>query len=107
MVFVSNERRLSACFPIDPDPSDCGDPFATLARVNPADVGGRIDVVRFIPKENRHNYRRLYIPHHITCANHDEWKRRLAPGDKGGRVATEYQKEIEELIAWRESRGRT
>jgi hypothetical protein len=30
----------------------------------------------FVPKEERHNYALLYVPHHATCPAVAEWRRK-------------------------------
>jgi hypothetical protein len=106
MVFVQNERKLGRVFPINAEPSDCSDPLATLGRVKPDLVGGQINVVRFVPAESRHEYRYLYVPHHVTCADERFARKRPAPGDRISKDVLAYQAEIESLFDWRESRGR-
>lgn len=106
MIFVQNERKLGKVFPINAEPSDCSDPLATLARAKPESVGGQINVVRFVKPEDRHHYRYLYVPHHITCADERFARKRPMPGDRLPREVVAYQTELDLLLDWRISRDR-
>lgn len=103
IIFVSHERKLNKCFPIDADAVDQLNPRGTLVRVNPKNVDGRIDVVRVPAKIDRDKFKHFYVPHHMTCPEGELWKHRDVFENS---IAMDYQRELDLLRDWRESRNR-
>lgn len=70
------QRATGKRAPIDPEPVD-DHTKGNLARVNPALVGGKTNVVEVIPEPERWMVARLYVSHHATC---EAWQRCRADG---------------------------